>query len=280
MIHVAFPSPAGFEPACGPVPSDAPDDAAWVVLRGHDVLVRVADGRPELLDTTTAQRVGARARHHLGQLDGAPCLLAVIPPDAPLPEDVRAEGLRGVLAALLPASQSMAAYAAQIAHWDRTTRFCGECGRATEPSPAPERRCKRCPGCHHEWYPRVSPCTITLVYDGDRVLLTRKAEWPAGRYGLVAGFVDPGESLEDCVRREAWEEAGVRLVDVHYAGSQPWPFPHQLMVGFTARWAGGEAHPRDGELEDVRWFHRDGLPTLPPRLSIARRLLDAWLARG
>ena len=199
---------------------------------------------------------------------------------AALPEGYRAEGLRGAFMLLRAAEQAMAAYGAQVRHWDRTTRFCGECGGATVASVDPARRAKRCPGCGHEWFPRVSPCVITLVYDGaGRVLLTRQASWPAGRYGLVAGFVEPGETLEDCVRREAYEETGVTLADVAYAGSQPWPFPHQLMVGFTARHVSGDPSPRDGELEDARWFAPDALPVLPPRFSIARRMLDAFFAR-
>lgn len=276
MITVAFPHPAGFAPACTPVPDPLPTPARWVLQHRGDLVV--AAGR--LPDDPLAYGLAPTDVHGLGEVDGAPTFCGILAPDGALPGGLRAESLRGAFALLTPAEQAMAAYGAQVLHWSRTTRFCGECGARNEPSRDPTRRARGCPGCGHEWFPRVSPCVIALVHDGDRVLMTRQAAWPAGRYGLVAGFVEPGESLEDCVRREAMEETGVTLDEVRYAGSQPWPFPHQLMVGFTARWTGGDAAPRDGELEDARWFSRDALPILPPRFSIARRLVDAWVALG
>lgn len=217
--------------------------------------------------------------HAIGTVAGVPAFCGVLADDSVLPTGLRTESLRAAWTILSPAEQAAAAYGFQILHWSRTTRFCGECGARNEASPAPTRRARRCPRCGHEYFPRVSPCVIVLVHADDRVLMTRQATWPAGRYGLVAGFVEPGESLETSVRREVFEETGVTLTDIAYAGSQPWPFPHQLMVGFTARWASGEAAPRDGELEEVRWFDRKALPILPPRFSIARRLIDAWVAQ-
>ncbi len=279
MIHVTAPPPVGFEPACGAVPDALPDDAAWVLLRGADVVLARSTTVTLPVTSQLASLTPANV-HALGRLDGAAAFVGTLAPDAPLPEGLSADHLRTALTLLAPASQSMAAYGAQIAHWARTTRFCGECGTATEPSSDPSRRARRCGGCGHEWFPRVSPCTITLVYDDlGRMLLTRQPTWPANRYGLVAGFVEPGETLEDCVRREAREETGIELDTVEYAGSQAWPFPHQLMVGFTARWVSGEPAPRDGELEDARWFTRDALPILPPRFSIARSLIEAFLKR-
>jgi NAD+ diphosphatase len=138
-----------------------------------------------------------------------------------------------------------------------------------------------CPACGTQHHPRTDPVVIMLVTDGDRALLGRQAQWPAGRYSALAGFVEPGESLEEAVAREVREEAGVRVDDVRYRSSQPWPFPTSLMLGFSARWAGGEPVVRDGELEDVGWFARqaivDGDVQLPPPTAIARRLIDEWL---
>jgi NAD+ diphosphatase len=275
VIAVAFASPPGFAPACTAVPEGWPAEARWVIQHRGELVV----GDGGLPRDPRALGLAVDDLHGLGAVAGEPAFGGVLRAEAELPAGLRTESLRGAFALLPAAEQAMAAYGFQVLHWSRTTRFCGECGLRTEPSADPTRRARRCPGCGHEWFPRVSPCVITLVHDGDRVLMTRQAAWPAGRYGLVAGFVEPGESLEDCVRREALEETGVSLADLAYAGSQPWPFPHQLMVGFTARWAGGEAGPRDGELEDARWFTRDALPILPPRFSIARRLIDAWVAR-
>jgi NAD+ diphosphatase len=158
------------------------------------------------------------------------------------------------------------------------------------------RACSRCGAVHH---PRTDPVVITLVHDGDRVLLGRQSTWPAGRYSALAGFVEPGESLEEAVAREVDEEAGVTVRDMRYRSSQPWPFPASLMLGFDATYVGGEPHTRDGELEDVRWVSRGELERaaahegdgwsdregpgdseliLPPPLAIARRLVEAWLA--
>jgi NAD+ diphosphatase len=148
------------------------------------------------------------------------------------------------------------------------------------------RTCPRCGAQHH---PRTDPVVITLVHDGDRrVLLGRQPTWPAGRYSALAGFVEPGESLEEAVVREIGEEAGVAVTAVRYRSSQPWPFPASLMLGFEAAYAGGDAHPHDHELEDVRWVSRaelaravagEGPLLLPPPLAIARRLIEGWLER-
>jgi NAD+ diphosphatase len=275
-MRVTTDAPDGFKPACV---SPNPDGAFWVVFRGDELVVDARTSRKTLLSDHPIVKT-LSPLHGLGTLDTRPVVLAEISSTENLPDGLNVENMRAVFAMLSPAQQACVAYGSQIRHWDKTTRFCGTCGVATVPSSDSTRRAKHCPQCAHEWFPRVSPCTITLVHDdNNRVLLTRQATWPKGRYGLVAGFVEPGETLEDCVKREALEEAGIELTEVTYAGSQPWPFPHQIMVGFTARWVRGEAFPQDGELEDVRWFSKDELPILPPQFSIARRLIDAFYAR-
>jgi NAD+ diphosphatase len=178
------------------------------------------------------------------------------------------------------------AYAAALLNWHRRHRFCSVCGTASQVREAGLLRV--CPACGAEHHPRTDPVVIMLVVDGerDRVLLGRQAAWPAGRYSALAGFVEPGESLEDAVAREVFEESGVEVGDARYVSSQPWPFPSSLMLGFHARYASGEARVRDRELEDVRWFHRDELAAsmrgegplrVPPRIAIARRLIEEWL---
>ncbi len=163
----------------------------------------------------------------------------------------------------------------QLLEWHRSHRFCGVCGNPTAPGPYDALTCTVCDHLH---FPRLSPAVIVLVHDGDRVLLGRGRHLPEGMYSTLAGFVEPGESLEEAVHREIREEADVTLTDLRYFGSQPWPFPHSLMVGFLARWAGGAPHPADGELEAVEWFRKDALPRIPGRVSIARSLIDAWRA--
>lgn len=213
----------------------------------------------------------------------------------------RLTDLRGAALTMSPAEAGLFAYAAALLHWHRTHRFCGTCGEPTAVGEAGHvRRCVNGHGTH----PRTDPVVIMLVVDpdGDRVLLGRQPSWPERRYSALAGFVEPGESLEAAVAREVAEEAGVAVADVRYVASQPWPFPANLMLGFEARWTGGEARVVDRELEAVRWASRaevaaaaqrdepwaqDGVAggadaplQLPPRLAIARHLLEGWLSRG
>jgi len=253
------------------------DTARCLVIADGDRLVATADGA--ILHSPEALRdLPLDPFHRLGTLDGQEVFVAGLGGPIRAPEPPwHTLGLRELVMTQTPASWAAAALASQLVHWDRTTRFCGLCGTpATVPDPC--HRAKVCPSCAHTVWPRIAPCVITLVHDAaGRLLLTRKAEWPAGRYGLVAGFVEPGESLEEAVRRECLEETGVRVGAVQYRGSQPWPFPHQLMVGFWAEAASTEITPGDGELEEASWFAPDALPKLPPRLSIARSLIDTWV---
>jgi NAD+ diphosphatase len=188
-------------------------------------------------------------------------------------------GLRDLAPVLSQAEGGMVAHAVGLLNWHRRHRFCANCGAPTEAREAGHVRV--CPACGAQHHPRTDPVVIMLVTDGGRALLGRQAQWPAGRYSALAGFVEPGESLEEAVAREVREEAGVQVADVRYRSSQPWPFPSSLMLGFSARWAGGEPAVRDAELEDVGWFTRaaivGGDVLLPPPTAIARRLIDEWL---
>jgi NAD+ diphosphatase len=190
-------------------------------------------------------------------------------------------GLRDLAPAVSQAQGGLLAHAVALLNWHRRHRFCANCGAPSEVREAGHLR--TCPSCGAEHHPRTDPVVIMLVTDGDRALLGRQAYWPAGRYSALAGFVEPGESLEEAVAREVLEESGVRVGDIEYRSSQPWPFPSSLMLGFRATWKDGQPAVGDGELEDVRWFERDeilrGRPLLPPPLAIARRLIDEWLGR-
>ncbi len=220
----------------------------------------------------------------LGLFDGALCVLVEIAPaDSPaLPPGARFEELR-VVANLLPPQQAgLLAYARGLSIWRARHRFCGICGARLRPQRAGHAlRCSAI-DCAQEVFPRLDPAIIVLVSDGARALLGRQADWPAGRYSTIAGFVEPGESLEDAVVREVAEETGVAVHDIRYHSSQPWPFPASLMLGFQARCAPHAAICVGGELEDVRWFTRAelsaGAAGLPPSHSISYRLISAWLA--
>jgi NAD+ diphosphatase len=202
------------------------------------------------------------------------------------PEEGRPAGLREAATELPVEEAALAAYAGSLLAWHRRHRFCANCGQPTEPLDAGHER--HCPACDAHHFPRTDPVVIVRVTDArDRLLLGRQARWPEGRFSLLAGYVEPGETLEEAVRREVAEESGVELTDMSYIASQPWPFPSSLMLGFSALAVGGDPAPGDDELAEVRWFEREeveraargeGDLALAPPYSIARRLIDGWLA--
>lgn len=194
------------------------------------------------------------------------------------------EDLR-LVASILPSEDAgLLGYARAIIAWRRRNRFCGTCGTKTEPAKNGHVLVCSNPGCRSEQFPRIDPAIIVLISDGERALLGRQASWPLGRYSTIAGFVEPGESLEDAVQREVFEETGIEVDRVEYHSSQPWPFPASLMLGFTAHAVTSEIHLHDQELEDARWFSRadlaSGTPLVPPSVSISFRLIEHWFNAG
>lgn len=254
----------------------APGPALWLPFQNEKLLLQTRGaeitllrGEPEVLSALTVNDP-----LYLGTLDGVPCLACETDEAASLPPDVEAVGLRALFGRLPDVQSTLAGYASQMLHWRRTSLFCPVCGHATEPGG--DGWARRCPQCGYTRYPHVSPAVLALVSDGDRLLLVHKPGWGA-MHSIIAGFVEPGESLEECVRREVMEEAGIEVTDIIYQGSQPWPFPHQLMVGFTARYVGGELKIDDAELDGAAWFTRDALPDLPSPISLSRQIIDAWI---
>ena len=220
----------------------------------------------------------------LGLFRNQPAFAVVISQaaDAPFTEFGEFKDLRFLGTVLPPDEANLVAHARALALWHGTTLYCGKCGSASTPEAGGNtRRCCN-PDCGQEIFPRTDPAIIVLVADGDRCLLGRQTDWPDGRYSTIAGFVEPGESLEDAVRREVYEETNIRVGAVHYHSSQPWPFPSALMLGFIAEATSDDINLNDGELEDARWFTRDKLKSgevgLPFRISIARRLVDHFLS--
>ena len=210
----------------------------------------------------------ARSRHYLGRLDALDCWAYVLPEPPP---GWRAVALRAAMLQFPAALMGVASRAAQVLEWDRTHRFCGVCGTATEPQA--HERSRKCLACGHVAYPRLSPAMMVLVWRGKELLLARAPHFARGMYSALAGFVESGESLEECVHREVAEEVAVQVRHLRYYGSQSWPFPHSLMVAYTAEWAGGEIVRQEDEIEDAGWFGIDALPGVPPRFSIAGHLI-------
>jgi NAD+ diphosphatase len=263
-------------------------DRAWLAAQASDPAARAvlanAGGIHALDDRLTLVPL-AEAGGHEPMLLGRDADGPVFAVEAPPGTDVI--GLRAAAAVLPPEDAGLAAHAAALLNWHRRHRHCSVCGAAT--TVAEGGIVRNCPSCGAQHHPRTDPVVIMLVTDTDRVLLGRQPTWPPGRYSALAGFVEPGESLEEAVAREVREEAGVEVGPPEYIASQPWPFPSSLMLGFMAAWRSGEPRRVDRELEDVRWFERaeveaaveerDGPLGVPPRFAIARRLMEHWVQR-
>lgn len=262
-----------------PLLTRAPElPARLFVFRGQELLLRDAD--QDLPDACACATLGVIADQALpvGRLDGAYCATAWVAGDAPAPAGHAFSGLRRLFGTLDEARLAVAGRALQIAEWARTNRYCGACGG---PMQAIEgERCFRCPACAHLSYPRIAPAMMTLVRRGESILLARHAASPTARFTALAGFVEAGESVEDTIHREVLEEVGLRVRDLRYFGSQFWPFPHSLMIAFTAEYAGGELKVDRSEIAEARWIGPgDPLPEIPPPLSIAAALIGAHLPR-
>jgi NAD+ diphosphatase len=257
-------------------------EALLFAFRGDRMLVREGKkgGLPVPL-VRSPEELGLAPifRQEIGSLNGRRCVAAEVGPEAEAPEGMGFRDLRAMLgwAGADEAAFVMAGRAKQVVDWNRTHRYCGRCGSETGPHKR-EPLARVCPNCGMVFYPRISPAAIVLVRRGEEVLLARSPQFPKGMYSALAGFVEPGETLEECVRREVGEEVGISLGEVRYFASQPWPFPNSLMVGFVAEYAGGDLAPDPEEIEDAGWFRPDALPGLPPQPSIARAMIDAFVS--
>ena len=261
---------AMFEPLLEP-PASSDGPPLILAVRGAAVAIHEGD------DDLGADPAAGDGAIFLGCLDGRPCW-AIDANDhgdrSPAPSYLDLFRLWG---SVDEATWAVAGRAVQLVEWSRTHRVCGRCGVATED--APGERARRCPDCGLLAFPRLAPAVIVLVQrDDGRALLARNARFPSTMYSCLAGFVEPGETLEQTVTREIREEVGIEVTDVRYFASQPWPFPHSLMIGFTVSWASGEVTVDGTEIVDARWFSSDDLPDIPPSMSIARRLIDSWLS--
>jgi NAD+ diphosphatase len=253
-------------------------EALWFAFRGDRLLVLEGD-EPRVPRASTLEEIGIETlfRQPVGHLDGRPCWAVEVPEGAESPDGAAFLDLRAIFAAVDEGFFAVAGRAKQVVGWHATHRFCGRCGGETEPFEGEmAMRCTRCGMMH---YPRVSPAVIVRVRRGEEVLLARSPGVPKGLRSVLAGFVEPGESIEETIHREVREEVGIEVENLRYFGSQPWPFPNSLMIGFTADYAGGELEPQPGEIEDAGWYRADGLPQLPPRVSIARRMIEDFVSR-
>ena len=251
------------------------DDAArcyaWI---GENIVLRADSTLPDSAELIAALGPPA-ADYTIGQRAGQPCrLLFWSAGEAPTGHAI--SNLRAMHGVMEDGDFWIAARARQLVSWDKEHRFCGYCGTATQP--APQEMAKVCPHCEQRHYPRISPAIMVLIRRGHQLLLARSPHFKAGVYSALAGFVEPGESCEDTVHREVFEEVGVRVTNLRWFDSQSWPFPHSLMLAFIADYVSGDIVCQPEEIEDAQWFSADTLPDLPMRASIARRLIEHVLA--
>lgn len=269
-----------FVPAVGPPPG-AGVTGWWFLFHGDRLLVEARGDAFSIPRWPDPEKRGLRPlrTQYLGTLDDGPCYAAE------LSEPVESDGmilrsLRPLLGSLPEELFCLAGRAFQIVDWDRTSRYCGKCGMRT--GPVDGERAKVCTGCGLHVFPRLSPAVIVAVVRERKLLLARARRFPAAFHSVLAGFVEPGETFEECVHREIKEEVGVTVTEPRYFGSQPWPFPHSLMVGFTAGYAGGELVLEEREIADAGWFGPEEISKMqiPRHGTIARRLIDWFLAGG
>ena len=266
-----------FEPGY-PAPASPNGPAYWFAFAEGDIVVRECDSQVMIPVAHDLAELGLASEHRqfLGWLNRQPCHAVDLGPAPTLVAPLRRCGLRSLFEGFDPDLFGVASRALHLVYWDRTHRYCGCCGGRVEPHAS--ERAKLCRGCGHIVYPRIAPAVIVAVTRAGRLLLARRAQRPGRMFSIIAGFVEAGESLEQAVVREVREEVGLEVGNIRYFGSQPWPYPDSLMLGFTADYAGGEIRVDGVELAEADWFGPDALPEIPSRISISRALIDHFVA--
>ena len=269
-------------------PDDIHEPAYWFIFNKYRLLVHDdGDGlRFPLVADAAELQVPVLRSQYLGHLEhGAEvthCYSGEVSQDSTPAEGMKFLGLRSLFSRLEDEMLALAGRAVQIKEWDKTHQFCGQCG--SKVFQIGYERAKKCPECSYTTYPRLSPAIIVSVERpcgaGTELLLARNQRHPNGFFSVLAGFVEPGESLEECVQREVCEEVGIEVANIRYFGSQPWPFPNSLMIAFTAEYTGGELRLEEEEIAEAGWYKAGDLPLVPPRVSIARQMIDAFVEKN
>ena len=267
-----------FVSTVGP-PRIPPENAFWFLFRKQRFLVIQEGENTRIPQTHDLEKynIDAEGYHFFGMLNDHPCYVAELGEGEVIPDALKAVDLRQVFRRFDSDGVQAAGLAGHLLAWHRNHQYCGKCGKPNENKE--DERAKICPDCGLVNYPRLSPAIIVAVVRDGKLLLAHSTRFPEDFYSVLAGFVEPGETLEDCVRREVLEEVGIRVKNISYFGSQPWPFPDSLMVGFTAEYAGGEIKEDGVEISHADWFSKDRLPRIPPRISISRELIDWFVGR-
>lgn len=258
-------------------PPERVEKTLWFEFRGRDLLINESYRVPPVKSLADIGLPPVRTQY-LGVLGDQHCFSAELSPDAEAPEGALFMDLRGLFGNAEEQIVALAGRAVQIIEWDKNHLFCGACGGETKRSD--KHRARRCNACTLEVFPRLSPAIIVAVERGNEILLARSPHFPSGIFSVLAGFVEPGESIEEAVAREVYEETRVRVTNVRYFGSQPWPFPNSVMIGFQADYESGEVELDGDELEAAAFYAADDLPPVfPGRVSISQWLLADFLER-
>ena len=262
-----------------PEPEDpSPAQRRIILVQGNSVVFwdEPAPGTVIMGDPLPAG-LASGAPVYLGTDDDLCYYTAEVAHGATLPAGWKTSPVRDLYGVIPDRDMAYAAYAVRVLDFNRSNAFCGRCGAPTRPSTT--ERARICTACGRTIYPRISPAIIVLVKKGEEVLLARSPRFTPGVYSVLAGFNEPGENLEQTVHREVFEEVGISVQNIRYFGSEPWPFPDSLMIGFVADYAGGEIRIDPREIEEAGWFSRDTLPPYPSKESISRALIEAWRRR-
>lgn len=267
---------SGFQASVNP-PNKIADKAEYYIFRRFGLLVKIANGQAHLPLNKDLISLNLDFVHQqfLGLLDGVPCFSAEVAENSKEPAGWTFLNLRRLFGLIDEDHFWVAGAAVQIVDWDRNHQFCGHCAQPTQSMKS--ERAKKCPNCGLVSYPRISPAIIVLVERENQILLARSKRHPLGLYSVLAGFVEPGETLEATVRREIKEEVGIEVSGIKYFGSQPWPFPNSLMIAFTCKHQSGEIDINDEEMADAGWYTPDNLPNIPAPISIARKMIDWYV---
>lgn len=274
------------------MPEKAAGAAWWFIFRKDDLLILAKEDETEkqpdaemlpqeiipVFEDPSEAGLTVLRTQYLGSLGGRQCFSAEVSPLQSSPEGMAFRGLRSLLSVVDSEIFAIAGRAFQVMDWDRNHQFCGRCGTPTKEKDG--ERAKECPNCGLINYPRISPAVIVAVIRDGKILLAHSGRFRTKMFSVLAGFVETGETFEECVKREIKEEVNIEVKDIRYFGSQPWPFPNSIMIGFTAEYSSGEIKADGEEILEAGWFSPDDMPPIPGKWSIARKLIDWFIDSG
>lgn len=258
-------------------PDQIPDDSLWFLFRDQKIIILSSNEKTIIPRYKNLMQHGIAANNflYMGRYGDIHCYASEVSPETEFHEPFSLHPPLSLLNKVGEDFVRIAGLGNQLVYWNRNHRFCGKCGKTTEDKQ--DERAKVCADCGQIYYPRLSPAIIVAVLKDDKILLAHSQRFPAKFYSVLAGFVEPGENLEECVKREVREETGIGVKNIKYFGSQPWPFPDSLMIAFTAEYEDGEIEVDKTEIADAEWYSREEIPRIPPSISIARKLIDWFL---